>query len=239
MNLNRMFHVVRLLWLPALLVFLAACTLPLQASRCGGESPLPMPEGLPDGCTQALLVAGEGSWLFREDRVCAVHRQGDRWVRAFGPFPAAIGRNGFAPPGEKREGDGRTPSGTYRLAYAFGYAGSVSTKMPYRQALEDDLWVDDPDAPDYNRWVRRRETSAASCERMKRDDDLYRYGVVIDYNTDPVVRGRGSAIFLHVWRGARSNTAGCVAVSEANILKILAWLDPAASPVIVINPGGR
>jgi len=198
-----------------------------------------MPEGLPGGCTQALLVTGKGAWFFREDQVCAVQRQGDRWLRAFGPFPAAIGRNGFAPPGEKREGDGRTPSGTYRLAYAFGYAGSVPTKMPYRQALEDDLWVDDPDAPDYNRWVRRRETSAASYERMKRDDDLYRYGVVIDYNADPVVRGRGSAIFLHVWRGARSATAGCVAVSEANILKILAWLDPAASPVIVINPGGR
>lgn len=238
MNGKRTPGIIRLLSLHALLVFLAACALPFQASRYHAGSLLPMPEKFPEKSTQALLVTEEESWLLKENKVYAVEKQGDRWVTVFGPFPAAIGRNGFAPPGEKREGDGRSPSGTYRLAYAFGYAESVPTKMPYRQALEDDLWIDDPEAPDYNRWVKRGETSAASYERMRRDDDLYQYGIVIDYNTDPVVRGCGSAIFLHVWRGARSTTAGCVALSEANILKILAWLDPEANPVILINPDG-
>lgn len=155
---------------------------------------------------------------------------------AFEPFPAVVGRNGFAPSGKKREGDGRTPSGRYRLGHAFGYAGSANTKMPYRQALTDDVWVDDPESPDYNRWVKLAETSAASYEKMKRDDDQYGYGVVIQYNTDPVIKGYGSAIFFHVWAGAWSTTAGCIAASEEDIRKILNWLDPAAKPMIIINP---
>ncbi len=82
------------------------------------------------------------------------------WRQAMAPMNAVVGRNGFAPAGEKREGDGRTPSGLYRLGTAFGYAESAVTKMPYRQALADDLWIDDPNAPDYNRWVKQSQTQA-------------------------------------------------------------------------------
>jgi len=99
----------------------------------------------------------------------------------------------------------------------------------------EDLWVDDPASPDYNRWVVRGETAALSFERLRRDDDLYQYGIVIAYNTDPVVAGRGSAIFLHLWAGPDSPTAGCVAVTKADLLKILSWLDPAANPMILLG----
>ena len=108
--------------------------------------------------------------------------------------------------------------------------------MPYRQSLADDVWIDDPADPDYNRWIKQSMTKASSYEKMKRDDDLYKYGLVIEYNTDPIVKHHGSAIFFHIWAGARSTTSGCVAVSEDSILKILAWLNPAANPVILINP---
>ncbi|RPH87979.1 MAG: hypothetical protein EHM66_01880, partial [Deltaproteobacteria bacterium] len=137
---------------------------------------------------------------------------------------------------EKREGDGRTPSGLYRLGTAFGNAESAVTKMPYRQALADDLWIDDPNAPDYNSWVKQGQTRATSYEKMRRDDDLYQYGIVIAYNTHPVIKNHGSAIFIHVWAGAESTTSGCVAMSEEDILKILVWLNPEANPVILINP---
>ncbi|MCX5849146.1 MAG: L,D-transpeptidase family protein, partial [Deltaproteobacteria bacterium] len=152
---------------------------------------------------------------------------------AFEPIDAVIGRNGFAAAGEKREGDGKTPSGIYPLKITFGYDESVKSKMPYRQAVADDIWVDDPTADDYNRWTKKSETRATSYEMMKRDDDLYKYGIVIEYNTDPVIKGNGSAIFLHIWKGEGTTTAGCVAVSEENILKIIEWLDPAASPLII------
>ena len=108
--------------------------------------------------------------------------------------------------------------------------------MPYRQSLPDDVWIDDPDAPDYNRLVRQSQTRASSYEKMKRGDNLYQYGMVIEYNTDPVIKGHGSAIFLHIWTGPKSTTAGCVAVSKDHLLKILNWLDPAAKPAILMNP---
>jgi L,D-peptidoglycan transpeptidase YkuD (ErfK/YbiS/YcfS/YnhG family) len=105
--------------------------------------------------------------------------------------------------------------------------------MPYRQATDDDFWVDDVDSEDYNKWVKGKP-NAASWEKMKRDDDQYKYGVVIEYNMHPIVKGKGSAIFLHVWKGGES-TLGCVSMSEEMILKILAWLDPAKKPLIIMG----
>lgn len=189
-----------------------------------------------ESTSQVLLVADRSFLFWSAQKVYALEKRDGAWRQVLDPMKAVVGRNGFAPQGEKREGDGRTPSGRFRLGTAFGYAPSVNTKMPYRQALSDDLWVDDPGAPDYNRWVRQSETRAASYEKMKRDDDLYKYGIVIEYNTDPVLPGHGSAIFLHIRAGHNRATAGCVAVSEEDILKLLDWLDPAARPVIIINP---
>lgn len=186
------------------------------------------------GKSSQLLVVKDNSFLFfTRTTIYAMEKHGDAWQPAFEPFDAAIGRNGFATAGEKREGDGKTPSGIYPLKMTFGYDATVGTKMPYRQSLIDDIWVDDVSADDYNRWVKKAETRAASYEMMKRDDDLYKYGVVIEYNTDPVIKGNGSAIFLHIWKCDCMPTAGCVAVSEENLLKILGWLDPVASPLII------
>ena len=184
---------------------------------------------------QILLVIDNSSFFSTKTNVYAMEKRDDKWQMAFEPFTAVIGRNGFATTGEKREGDGKTPSGIYPLKMTFGYDESIKTKMPYRQALADDLWIDDVNADDYNRWVKKSETRAASYERMRRDDNLYKYGIVIEYNTSPVIKGNGSAIFLHIWKGESVPTAGCVAVSEENILKILQWLDPAASPLIIMG----
>jgi Uncharacterized protein conserved in bacteria len=117
----------------------------------------------------------------------------------------------------------------------FGYDKSIKTKMPYRQALADDLWIDDANADDYNRWVKKEATHAKSYEKMRRDDNLYKYGIVIEYNTNPVIKGYGSAIFFHAWGGDDITTEGCVAVSEENIIKILEWLDPKALPLVIMG----
>jgi L,D-peptidoglycan transpeptidase YkuD (ErfK/YbiS/YcfS/YnhG family) len=110
----------------------------------------------------------------------------------------------------------------------------MTTKMPYRQATDDDFWVDDVGSADYNRWVRGRP-QAASMEKMKREDGLYRHGIVIEYNMDPIVRGKGSAIFLHQWQGIAKSTRGCVAMPENQILRLLAWLDPAQKPLMIMG----
>jgi len=185
--------------------------------------------------SQIILVKDYSFLFFTRTTLYALEKQNDRWQNVFEPMDAVIGKNGFAPAEEKREGDGKTPSGIYPLQLTFGYDTTIGTKMPYRQAMTDDIWVDDQNADDYNRWVKKSETQAASYEMMKREDDLYKYGIVIEYNTDPVVKGNGSAIFLHIWKGKDMPTAGCVAVSEENILRILEWLDPAASPLIIMG----
>ena len=162
-----------------------------------------------------------------------VERDNGVWQMVLPGFAGSIGEKGFAPIGDKREGDGKSPSGVFPLGIAFGYDPSVETKMPYRQATEDDFWVDDANSEDYNKWVKGKP-NAASWEKMKRDDDRYKYGVVIEYNTDPIVKGKGSAIFLHVWKGGGA-TLGCVSMPEEMVLKILGWLDPAKKPLIVMG----
>jgi L,D-peptidoglycan transpeptidase YkuD (ErfK/YbiS/YcfS/YnhG family) len=189
---------------------------------------------IPAGSDQVLLVLGEEA-SSSAARVYLIERTNGRWKIIYGPIDGMAGRRGFASPGEKKEGDGRTPIGVYPLELAFGYAPESLTKMVYRQALDDDVWVDDPDSPDYNRWVKRGETRAASFEWMRRQDGLYRYGVVIGYNTNPVIMGLGSAIFLHVWKGRDKPTAGCIAVSADDLVGILGRLDASQKPLAILQ----
>jgi L,D-peptidoglycan transpeptidase YkuD (ErfK/YbiS/YcfS/YnhG family) len=159
---------------------------------------------------------------------------GEWWNKVFAAMPAVIGRHGFAPPGEKREGDGRTPSGSFSLKRAFGYAASARTGLEYRQANSEDFWVDDPESAQYNQWVTGTP-QASSFEVLKRPDDLYKQVIVIEYNTGPIVPGHGSAIFLHNWRNKKTPTAGCVALSARNVKKLLKWLDVSREPLIVLG----
>ncbi len=156
------------------------------------------------------------------------------WTLVFPVFNGTIGEKGFASVNKKKEGDSRSPTGIFPLGTAFGYDPSGATKMPYRQATENDFWVHDINSEDYNKWVMG-QPKAASSERMKREDDLYKYGIVIEYNTNPVVKGKGSAIFLHVWGGERKPTLGCLAMPEDKILRLLGWLNPASKPLIIMG----
>jgi L,D-peptidoglycan transpeptidase YkuD (ErfK/YbiS/YcfS/YnhG family) len=191
-------------------------------------------EKLAGESSQVLLVTGEDSSGFTA-MMYVLEKKDNRWRNVFRPLPALIGRNGFAPPGGKKEGDVRTPIGVFALKRAFGYAAQSATRLTYRQAGDNDIWVDDVTSPDYNCWVRKGETSAASFEAMKLNDDRYKYGIVVEYNTDPVVKGAGSAIFIHVRRRENMSTLGCVALSERDILQVLGWLDPKRKPLAILG----
>ncbi|MCL2890130.1 MAG: gamma-glutamyl-gamma-aminobutyrate hydrolase family protein, partial [Alphaproteobacteria bacterium] len=150
--------------------------------------------------------------------------------RTIATFPGFVGRRGAG--FIKREGDGQTPFGEYRMGLVFG-TGELDTRMPHRVIKEDDVWVDDPKSPQYNTW-QKRGGKWDSAEDMLIDE--YEFGAVIEYNTDTIVPGRGSAIFLHVATGP---TAGCVGVSRDDMQRILRWMDPAKSPVMRIEPKRR
>jgi L,D-peptidoglycan transpeptidase YkuD (ErfK/YbiS/YcfS/YnhG family) len=159
------------------------------------------------------------------------------WTRRLGPWPAWIGSHGFAPPGKKREGDGRTPSGTYGFAsYFFGVAarpGGIHYR--WRHAHTYDVWNDDPRSSRYNLWTDRRTQAAGRSPEPLHVSPSYDFVAVIGYNTARTP-GLGSAIFLHVSHD--SPTAGCVALPRARLLAILKWLDPTKSPRIRMGVSG-
>jgi L,D-peptidoglycan transpeptidase YkuD (ErfK/YbiS/YcfS/YnhG family) len=227
---------IRAIYILLLIFSFSGCTLSPSASRSQVRDSFASLDYKANKSSQVLLAVCNRSWFFNDTTIIyALEKQDGKWNLKLEPIPAVIGKNGFAKLGEKREGDGRTPSGIFPLEMAFGYEATIKTLMPYRQSQLDDLWVDDVNAADYNQWVKKENTLAKSYEKMKRDDNLYKYGIVIEYNTAPVIKGNGSAIFFHVWGGEDITTEGCIAVSENDIIKILEWLNPAAKPIIIMG----
>jgi len=183
--------------------------------------------------SQLLVVFNETAGDHKA-KLIAMERTENSWEPVFDSTYAIIGKNGFAAPGEKREGDGKSPAGLFKLGQLFTYKEQVDTQMPYTQSTAEDKWIDDPDSPDYNRHIRG-ETTARSYENLKLKSDHYKYCMVIEYNTNPVIKGRGSAIFLHLFESEDETTAGCVAISEPDMLQLLKWLDPEKHPMILMG----
>lgn len=157
-----------------------------------------------------------------------------QWRAVGGAIPVVIGRNGLAPEGEKHEGDGKSPAGVYPIGTAFGFAPASDFRLPYRQLRDATECVDDVQSRFYNRIVDRDGVATvdwSSSEKMRKID-AYKWGAVVDYNTPPQPK-RGSCIFLHIWGGPASTTAGCTAMREEDLLVLLRWLDPAMKPMLV------
>lgn len=165
----------------------------------------------------------------------AYQREGDGWRRAFGPWTAHLGTRGLAPPGEKREGDGRTPSGVYGFDFFFGVAPDPGVKFPYRRVTNRIVWDDDASSPLYNTWVDLDRQQAGAEPEPMFVSPAYDHGAVIAYNTERTP-GLGSAIFLHVSNGGP--TAGCVSLPSGQLVEVLRWLDPSRSPRIALGVAG-
>ena len=135
-------------------------------------------------------------------------------------FPCALGRSGRRP--DKREGDGATPAGSFALRQVFYRPDRLlrpRTRLPVAALRPNDGWCDDLDDRNYNRLVRH--PYPASAERLWRDDHLYDLIVVLGYNEAPRVRGRGSAIFVHVAGPGFKPTGGCVALTRPHLLRLI------------------
>jgi L,D-peptidoglycan transpeptidase YkuD (ErfK/YbiS/YcfS/YnhG family) len=121
----------------------------------------------------------------------------------------------------KREGDGGTPAGRFRLLWGYYRPDRLRFRaagVPLRAMRPDQGWCENPQSPRYNRPVR---LPAADCtDRMWRDDRLYDLAFVLDQNFSRRAKGRGSAIFFHLARPGLAATAGCVAILPADMLKL-------------------
>jgi L,D-peptidoglycan transpeptidase YkuD (ErfK/YbiS/YcfS/YnhG family) len=153
-----------------------------------------------------------------------------------GNAPAACGRSGVR--SDKHEGDGASPAGTFALLHGFYRADRIApppTGLPISALRPADAWVDDPADPSYNRLVSL--PYPAHVEEMWRADGVYDLVVLIGYNTDPPVPGRGSAIFLHIATPNRARpgfapTAGCIAVARDVLGPLLGLLGPGSTITI-------
>jgi L,D-peptidoglycan transpeptidase YkuD (ErfK/YbiS/YcfS/YnhG family) len=124
---------------------------------------------------------------------------------------------------DKAEGDGATPAGLLPLRRVFYRADRVATPrctVPVEPIAATDGWCDDPTHRDYNRYVRLPHD--ARHEELWRSDAVYDVVGVLGWNDAPVVRGRGSAIFLHVARPDLAPTEGCVALTLPDLTLLLA-----------------
>jgi len=177
--------------------------------------------------TQVVLVDSSGSAA----TVRACERRSGQWVSVLGRMSGHVGYRGVAPPGQKREGDRRTPGGTFRLGRGFGVnADPGGTWFSWRRVTREDVWVDDPGSDLYNTWQELPANGRwDSAESLYQPLD-YAYAQVVDYNTARVP-GRGSAIFLHVDDG--NPTLGCITLSRHRLIEVFRWQRPGT--VIVIR----
>ncbi|MDG1482346.1 MAG: L,D-transpeptidase family protein [Myxococcota bacterium] len=171
------------------------------------------------------------------------------WQPVGSQVSARIGRAGMAwglglhptQPGlQKVEGDWRAPAGVFTIGEALGdVLLSEPMAWPMLTVTERTLWVEDASSPYYNQHrvvpPGRPLTDWESSQRMRRGDPAHRLKVAIAHNTSPPVSGSGSAIFFHIWRGDGAKpTAGCTAMSAADLEALMRWLEPDAVPVFVL-----
>lgn len=216
-----------------------------KARRAKDESPLVRSR-------QLVLVTTRG-WDAVEGTLRRFERKNEKakWQPVGASVPVVVGRSGLgwgvglnerAGDGPvKREGDGKSPAGVFKLGPAFGFdtaAAASWVKLPYTPLTGNVECVDDVKSGQYNQIVDRFGVQVIdwkSSERM-RSVEGYRWGVVVEHNANPPVAGRGSCIFLHIWAGPLKGTAGCTAMEQPNLEATLRWLDAKKSPLLVQLP---
>lgn len=110
--------------------------------------------------------------------------------------------------------------------------------MEFRELNRNHVWVSDTLSNDYNLWIEDKEglyKDNPNCERLLSIIPQYKYALVVDYNSDPIVRGMGSAIFIHVQPESNRGTAGCISLPEADIVRLIKWLNPSLTPHIYVS----
>lgn len=133
---------------------------------------------------------------------------------------AHIGKNGL---GKETEGDMKTPVGEFGILYTFGIKPNPGTKLEYLQITDSHYACDDA-CEFYNKIIDTKNLNhECKGEHMTSYVPQYNYGIFLDYNKE-CVYPKGSAIFIHC-HGKKDYTAGCISVSEKDMITILKNVD--------------
>ena len=143
----------------------------------------------------------------------------------------AIGKRGISK--KKREGDACTPAGTFkfkRLYYRKDKLSKIKSylkKIPIKKNMG---WCDDPRSKSYNKLIKF--PFIYSAEKLYKKESIYDVVLIINYNLKPIIKKKGSAIFLHIAKKNYSPTKGCVAVSKQDMNLLLNFINKKTKLII-------
>ncbi|SCG65069.1 L,D-transpeptidase family protein [Micromonospora inositola] len=190
--------------------------------------------------TRQVIVVGAASWTSTSATLETFTKVGGRWIPVSAPLPARIGSRGFSD--NHVEGVPTTPTGVYSIGPTmYGIGANPGVRYPYHRLVSYDWWNENPDSPYYNSFQHTTTNPGGYSEALWQETPAYTHFAVITYNMAPNVArpvpNAGSGIFLHEFSTASGNaTAGCVSLSHDHLVGVLGWLNPAASPRIVLSP---
>jgi L,D-peptidoglycan transpeptidase YkuD (ErfK/YbiS/YcfS/YnhG family) len=139
-------------------------------------------------------------------------------------FKCALGEAGIQK--KIKEGDNITPKGTYKILsvyYREDRVKKIKCSIEKIKITKDIGWCDDSKSKHYNKQIKL--PSKLSHETLYRKDNIYDIICVLNYNTDPTLKGKGSAIFLHVAKKKYQKTKGCVALRKKHLIKLLTLIN--------------
>ena len=132
----------------------------------------------------------------------------------------AIGKRGIGY--KKKEGDLITPKGRYKIKYILyrkDRVKKISSKIKKIAIQKNMGWCDDPKSKNYNKLINLPSTF--SFENLYKKENIYDIVIVLNYNMNPIIRNKGSAIFIHVARKNYQKTEGCVAIKKNHLIQII------------------
>lgn len=211
---------------------------------------------IPGDCSQAV-IGNVKNWNSSHVSLTLYEKQNQKWQAIGKTWQGRLGSKGLAwglgihpmtnsPAPVKKEGDQRAPAGIFRIGGAYGYADRIARhpQLSYRRITPQDLWVEDPKSPHYNKHIvigHLPKTNWEQKAQMRQNDYAHSLKLYIGHN-DAILGGQpiaglGSAIFFHIWRGNGSKaTAGCTTMPETMLKQLIARIDPNKKPVYVLLP---
>lgn len=197
------------------------------------------------GRHEQILIVTADTWGSNLATAALWEKNSDgEWKNVTGDNQARIGLKGFKVGDARSEGDGTTPAGMYRLTSTFGSAEEGGTNLPYTQVKRGHCWISDTKDPGYNTWTTRSPCGVGNVDLYERavKEKIYAKTIVVDFNTAPIVNGRGSAIFVyrHEYvngeRGQARATKAGITLSNNDLSDVFRRLNEDFQPVIILGP---
>jgi len=146
-------------------------------------------------------------------------------------FRCALGKAGVQ--GSKREGDNVTPKGTFKIVkvyYRSDRIKKISSKFRPIKITKDMGWCDDPNSKNYNQLIKL--PTKYGHEKLHKKNNVYDLIVVLNYNMNPIIKNKGSAIFIHIAKKKYKKTAGCIALKKIHLLNLIKKIEKNTKVII-------